>query len=411
MFPAILNTLKPLYWKWFIQTVILLLLLWIPDQKLSWKKTLQLETKYSIGCVICCRIWSTVLGRFKDMDPRKVDEDQVKYPHMGLKELNLSYPKCTSHDVRKQLNHLFVTFNILGINFHKGFLLFCYQSNRSELLWSIYCTFVLLLIVTNVGRWLGVFHVPSNSLLLIFYTQTSVWALQCMLHYMTFFVDSAIFSNFRAFLNSYQQYIDEYGSTAVQEMVSLKNITRRYVAIYWVVLLIFMAANTHFQLSYLCGYRQYIWPLDKHDNLIMALRVMNVVATSYLLSMWLLITLITCAFCSYFAHEYEIINKEIEKSSVDLEYFSPQLEHFRRKHFEVCKLIKKFDSFFTLHLAGDVVCALGVSCLLLYGILWNTSLRDDVEATVVASLFLCLSLGKVLLQFLFAGFLNEAVSV
>ena len=214
----------------------LLLLLWIPDQKLSWKNTMQLETKYSIGCVICCRMWLTVLGRFKDMDPRKVDEDQVKTPHMGLKELNLSHPKCTSHDVRKQMNHLFVTFNILGINFHKGFMLFCYQSKRSELLWSIYCTFVLLLIVKNVGRWLGVFHVPSNSLLLIFYTQTSVWAMQCMLHYMTFFVDSAMFYNFRAFLNSYQQYIDEYGSTAVQGMVSLKNITRRYVAIYWVVL-------------------------------------------------------------------------------------------------------------------------------------------------------------------------------
>ena len=173
----------------------------------------------------------------------------------------------------------------------------------------------------------------------------------------------------------------------------------------------YMAANTHFQLSYSCGYRQFIWPLDKHDNLIMALRVTNVVAMSYLLAMWLLITLITCAFCSYFVHEYKIINKEIEKTSADSEYFSPRLEHFRRKHFEVCKLIKKFDSFCTLHRAGDVACALGVSCLLLYGILWNTSLRDDVEATAVASLFLCLSLGKVLLQFFFVGFLNEAVSV
>ena len=340
------------------------------------------------------------------MEPCKLKESQATAPRMKAIKLSLSQSKCNSNDVGKQMNPLFFTFTIMGLHFHKGFVLFCYQLNRSEASWSIYSTILVLLIVTNVSRWLGVFNVPRESLQLIFDIQTSVWAIQCLTHYLVFFVDSVKFSHFRTFLNSYQEYIDEYR----MGVTPIKDTSYRYVAIYWAVVSLFVALNICFGVLYSSGSDQYMWPFDTNYEYIMVVHVMNVIVMNYLIAMWLVIPLITCVFCSCFVREYKIINREIEKSSEDLEYCSEQLEHFRRQHFEVCKLIKRFDKFFSLHLAGDVACSLGIYCLLLYGLLWNGTLKNKGEVTAMISLFVCMPFGKVLLHFLFAGLLNEAVS-
>ena len=57
---------------------------------------------------------------------------------------------------------------------------------------------------------MGVFNVPNDSLQLIFDTQTSVWAVQCMVHYAVFFLDTLLLSHFQAFRSSYQEYVDKY---------------------------------------------------------------------------------------------------------------------------------------------------------------------------------------------------------
>ena len=318
-------------------------------------------------------------------------------------------PQSTRYEtsVYNQMHPILFTLNICGINSQKSFVPFCYESDRRKIAWSIYNAVVLLLVVTTVCRWMGVFQTERAELHVIFDAHTTIWAAECMFHFVFFFVESSVFSHFKTFLRSYQEYVDKYR----MGVISVKHFACVCVALYWVFLSMVTVSDTFFDYLYLGNSSQFMWPLDNESDFTMLVAVINRACILYLFAMWFGITLIICFICICLKHEFEYINDEIkELSSRDPECFFQRLEHFRHRHFLVCKLIQNFDTLFSLHLAIDVICTLAEACLILYVLIWDRSIDDGVETSTIA-LWICMALGKTVVQLFFASLLNEAVSV
>ena len=309
-------------------------------------------------------------------------------------------------DIYKEMYPVLFTLSVFGMNFHKRFILFCRQFNRREIAWSIYSMIVLLLVATNVCRWLSNVQIQVHGMQKFLYSITALWSVQCVVHFVAFCIESTMLSQFRKFVIAYHEYTDKYkiGMPAAKTSVYVS------VAIYWIVVLCLTTLDAY--CTHLFGDHSLRWPFEKSTYFVVAVDVMNILVKTYLYALWFGITLITCYISSCLRHEYEIIIVEIvhlyEQES-DSVY--QQLESFRLRHLEVCRLIKKFDGFFSLHLTVDVTCSLAMSFLQLYTFIWDSTLWNHVTAILMALLWFCLAFGKVLLQIYFASLLNEAVSV
>ena len=317
-------------------------------------------------------------------------------------ELNIN-----KDDIYKEMYPVLFTLSVFGINFHKRFILFCRQFDRREIAWSTYSMIVLLLVATNVCRWLGNFQNRVHMIHKFLYSITALWSMQCMVHFIAFFIESTMLSQFRKFVTAYHKYIDKYkiGVSAAKTNAYV------FVVIYCIVVLSLTTLDACMYYEHMYGDYSLRWPFKKRAYFVVAVDVMNTTVITYLYAIWFGIPLITCYISSCLRHEYEIINVEIvhlyEKESDSL---YQQLESFRLRHLEVCRLIKKFDGFFWLHLTVDVTCTLAVSFLQLYVIIWDTTLWNHVTTTLTSLSWFCFALGKVLLQIYFASLLNEAVS-
>ena len=299
------------------------------------------------------------------------------------------------------MHQVLFTLCMFGFNFYKRFILFCHEFDRREIAWNIYSMIILLLIVTKVSRRIGIFQTQVHGMVIFVYSLATVWCVQRLAHFIACFIDSTMWSKFRKFVTSYQEYIDMYmkGEPAV------KNSAYVFAAIFWILVLSLTTLDAY--CHHLHGEDNIFWPFEKGTYFTVAVDVMNTIAITCLYAIWFGIALITC-YC--LMHKYEIINVEINLYGQDSGALFQQVESFLLCHLQVSRLINKFDGFFSLHPTVDVTCTLSMSFLQLYGIIWDTFLRKDVAAILTALLWVCMVFRRVLVEIYSASLLNEAVS-
>ena len=121
----------------------------------------------------------------------------------GNVEPNKSHSKKINHNetnVYKEIHPVLFTLGIFGMRFYKSCIHCCYKSHTCEIIWNIYSVFVSLLLGTYNCRWIGVFHNPSTDLQLIFNVLTTVWAVQCLVHFVVFSLESFISSKLHTYM-------------------------------------------------------------------------------------------------------------------------------------------------------------------------------------------------------------------
>ena len=111
----------------------------------------------------------------------------------------------------RQMSPVLYTLNVFGIDLHRSFKYSCHKSGASNIAWCAYTTAVLLFLVANVCRLMGVYQQKNPAeLQLIFNIRNTLWIAQNVGHYTVFYMKFVISSKFCAFLISYQEYADEY---------------------------------------------------------------------------------------------------------------------------------------------------------------------------------------------------------
>ena len=310
---------------------------------------------------------------------------------------------CGDLNVR-QMSPVLYTLNVFGIDLHRTFKYPCHKSGASNIAWSAYTTAVLLFLVANVCRLMGVYQQKySAELQFIFNIQNTLWVAQNVGHYTVFYMKFVISSKFGAFLISYQEYADEYTGG----IISIKRIAYKCVIVYWCILLLTFGIETYFIFDNDAYDAIVHWPLQNNNFKI----VMQLIYTAFMLhisAMWLGITLIIIFFSICLVHEYQIINKEVLQLSHS--NFLHRLEHFRRRHYKVGYLTRSFDQFISPHFAIDASCDFTTCCLLLYELIWDQLINDDIGYTLTYTVFIITTIAKVLVEFFCAGILNDAVS-
>ena len=84
--------------------------------------------------------------------------------------------------IYKEMYPVLFTLCMFGINFHKRFILFCHEFDRREIAWNIYSMIILLLIVTKISRWIGIFQTQVHRMVIFVYSLATVWCVQRMAH-------------------------------------------------------------------------------------------------------------------------------------------------------------------------------------------------------------------------------------
>ena len=304
----------------------------------------------------------------------------------------------------RQMSPVLYTLNVFGIDLHRKFKYPCHKSGASSTAWCAYTTAVLLFLVANVCRLMGVYQQNNSAeLQLIYNIQNTLWIAQNVGHYTVFYMKFVISSKFCAFLISYQEYADEYTGG----IISIKRIAYKCVTVYWCFILLTFAIETYSIFDN--AYDEIIhWPLQNNSNFKIVMQLIYTAFMFYISAMSLGITLIISFVSICLVHEYQIINKEVLQLSHS--NFLHRLEHFRRRHYKVGYLTRSFDQFISSHFAIDATCDFTVCCLLLYELIWDQLIYDDMGHTMIYTVFIIITTAKVVVEFFCAGILNDAVS-
>ena len=315
--------------------------------------------------------------------------------------LQSSKCNCHEHSISRQMNPVLQSLSVFAINLHRKCKCPCQEFGVANVARCVYNTAVLLFVLANACRLMMVYHQQNaTELQLIFKIQNTLWIAQNAGHYVKFLISS----QFKAFLVSYQEYVDEYKT----ELVSIKRIAYKCITLSWCLLLLDFTFSIYH--IYIHDTHDEIdrWPLQDNSNFEMFMQFIYIVFVCHITAMWLGISLIICFVSFCLTHEYGVINKEIlQLSHSD---FLQRLEHFRRRHHKVGNLTGLFDKCISLHFAIDASCDLTVCCLLLYELIWDQCINNDVGPIITFTIWITINITKVIVVIFCAGRLNDSVS-
>ena len=180
------------------------------------------------------------------------------------------------------------------------------------------------------------------------------------------------------------------------------------VTVYWCFLLLTSAIETYFIFDNDAYDEIVLWSLQNNSNFKIVMQLIYTAFMFHISAMWLGITLIISFVSIFLVREYQIINKEVLQLSHS--NFLHRLEHFRRRHYKVGYLTRSFDQFISSHFAIDATCDFTVCSLLLYELIWDQLINDDIGHTMIFTVFIIITIAKVIFEFFCAGILNDAVS-
>ena len=312
---------------------------------------------------------------------------------------------CRGQGVCRQMNPVLYTLSVFGINLHRNFEYPCHKTSVANVVWCVYSTVVLLFLVTNFCRFMGVFQQDnSTELHLIFNIQSILFMGQNVGHHTVFYIKFLISSKFSAFLTSYQEYADEYKT----EIISIKRVAHKCVAVYGCLLLLHVAFDTHY-IFVDATYNAIIhWPLHENNKFKIVMELIYTVFVLLVSAIWFGTTLITCFVSICLMNEYKAINREMLKLSHS--DFLRQLDHYRRRHYKVGNLTGLFNKFISLQFAIDASCDLTQCCLVLYELIWDPDINNVTEYTMIYVAWVTIIIAKVIIVFFCAGILNDYVS-
>ena len=320
--------------------------------------------------------------------------------------LQSSKCNCRELGVYRQMSPALYALSFFGINMHREFKYPCHKSGVVNFARCVYTTVTLLFVVANACRLIGMCHQNNNTeMQLIFNIQNTCWILQNVGHYIVFFVNCLISSEFCAFLVSYQEYADEY----TRGIISIKRIAYKFVAVYLCVVLLNVAFEAHYIYDYQIYDEIVHWPLQNNSNFKIVMQLIYLVFIIHISAMWLGMTLMASFISICLVHEYKVINNDVLQLSPSA--FLRRLEHFRRRHYKVGNLTELFNKFISLHFAIDVGFDLFLCSLQLYELIWDQSINNDTGLTITYSVWITITITKVLIGFFCAGILNDAVSI
>ena len=319
----------------------------------------------------------------------------------------LQSSKSNSHEqgVYKGMSPVLYTLNVFGINLHRHFKQPCHKPGVANILWCVYNTTVFLFLVANVCRLMRVYQLKDTTeLQLIFNIQNTLWITHNVAHYTIFYFKSLISSQFDAFLVSYQEYADEY----CKGILSIKQIAYKCVTLFWCLFLLDFASSTCHVYIHDTYDGIVRWPLHNDDSYETVMELIYTAFKFYMIALWFGTTLITCFVSICLLHEYKVINKEILQLSHS--GLLQRLEHFRRRHYRVGNLTGLFDKFISLHFAIDVTCDLTQCCLILYEMIWDRWINNEIGPSMTFTCWITVIILKVIIVLFCAGILNDAVS-
>ena len=243
-----------------------------------------------------------------------------------------------------------------------------------------------------------------TELQLISNIQNTLWIAQNVGHYAVFYIKFVISSKFCAFLTSYQEYADEYTGG----IIAIKRIAYKCATVYWYLLFLTFAIETYCIFDNDAYDEMVYWPLHHNSNFKIVMQLIYTAFMFHMCAVWLGITLIVSFVSICLVHEYKIINKEVlQLSHSD---FLQRLKHFRCLHCKVGYLTRSFDQFISSHFAIDISCDLTALCLLLYELIRNHLINNDAGYTITFTLWITITIAKVIFTFSCAGILNDSVS-
>ena len=346
-------------------------------------------------------------GEF-DVRSSSADEDMMNRKPLECKRT----PSCMGTDFYRQMEPLTLSFNVFAISLKRT----PYQCHERfgicDVFCGVYSTLMLLFLGINVTRWTaGLFDSISNSTLVALNgIPNVVWGLQNLCHFAAFYVQPYTCAYFQTFVIDYQTYQNFYKN----KRVSIRRHVGTCVAVYWLVVLVYEAITLYYEYCYGNGQPiRLLYPLQTHNNNVWGqiVMVINSFVMFYLNGVWLGITVLIVVISVCLTLEFHTINKEISRAAqTDLNRLLNDLEQFRHRHLAVCKLTKSIDKLLSLHFALDLAASLLITCMMMYVIIWDDSVRKDTGAMMSIICWIIAGIGKILIECHFASTLNEAVS-
>ena len=348
-------------------------------------------------------------GEF-DVRSSSADEDRMNRKPLKCERRT---PSCLGTDVYAQMESLTLSFNVVAIDLKRTHFQNHGKFRLCDFFRSVYSTLILLFLGINITRWTAglLFDSINNSTMAdLNDIVTIVWGLQNLCHFAAFYIQPYISAYFRAFIIGYQTYQNVYKN----KRVSIRRRVVTYVIIYWLVVLVYEAITLYFQYCYYKDHAVRLhYPLHaENDNVwVQFVTAVNSIAMFYLNAIWLGVTLLIVVISVCLTWEFHTINKKISRAAqTDLNHLLNDLEHFRHRHLEVCKLTKSIDKLLSLHIALDFIASLLITCMMLYVMIWDDSIRNDTGAIISIICWIIAGIGKIFIDCHFASTLSEAVS-
>ena len=183
------------------------------------------------------------------------------------------------------MNPVLHTFSVFAIDLRRKCKYPCHEFGVANVARCVYNTAVFLFVLANACCLMTVYQQKyASELQLIFNIQNTLYIAQNAGHYTVFYVKCLISSQFKAFLVSWQEYVDEYK----REFVSIKRVAYKCVTLYWCL---FFLLDFTFSIYHLYIYDTHDeivrWSLQDNSNCEMIMQLIYIVSICHMTAPWL----------------------------------------------------------------------------------------------------------------------------
>ena len=324
------------------------------------------------------------------------------------------YKAYTSTTLFQALKPLFVCLQLFGVYFAKDYTSYGARhtrlsSNRRRWLAfsQLYASFVLLLGWFNFARLFTMFNATDEygthlfmKLLFISYFGS------CCINMTASYYASFSHHCLPAFFLEWNKH--PYSKDFPLHFI------RRKILICTIVVLAFMLINmagTSYCLFFSSILDIFIAPCPSDHAFATAARYISIVVHFILSNGWIFTVEMDFIFCLIVYKHFKMFNKDFRNQIKADGVFIGNFEKFRRNHQILCYLVNHADKFIRNHIAVNLVVCSGIICLVLYNMIYDDHVKEDLVALSMSCLWITMCFSVLIIISLGGGLVNNAVSI
>ena len=335
-------------------------------------------------------------------------KDHLSKQNKGIVNVEENSSENIEGQLYDALKPLLICMKIMGLYYEKPKNLNDKYSGIQFHISKIYSTTIVLILGLNCLRLLTMFDASEGFKPVTFSKATIIaWTLTC-------FCGAISCHRAGTMVNGLPEFFRQW--SVLHEgvcMISLKKI-RRCVILYTVLCFLFAIKCTAFTIYgffYTEYFNAFLSPMPLDNPYIDVFKYFACAIQFLFCCAWSFSAALDYVICRVVYREFIFVNKLLSDQVNGRLQCKASFEQCRQVHQGVCRLVELADEVFSFYHAAIFVLNIVTCCLILYNMLWDPMVADDVVVCLTHVFWFTLSLANITVISVAGGLVNHAVSI